>query len=88
MSVLLAGGRADRTRFLALKATASQKRFDLVFFWSLDRFSREGVRATLRHLEELEAWGVDRATVDNLTPRATRGVVMFSSKLVNSASSG
>ena len=28
-------------------------------FWSLDRFSREGVSATLNHLERLTAAGVN-----------------------------
>ena len=34
------------------------RKFDLVLFWSLDRFSREGVFATLNHLERLTSYGV------------------------------
>jgi DNA invertase Pin-like site-specific DNA recombinase len=30
----------------------------LVLFWALDRFSREGVSATLKHLETLTSYGV------------------------------
>jgi DNA invertase Pin-like site-specific DNA recombinase len=30
-----------------------------VLFWSLDRFSREGVRETLNHLERLTSYGVN-----------------------------
>ncbi len=52
------GSRGDRRGFHALMAAASQHRFDLVLFWSLDRFSREGVATTLRHLQLLESWGV------------------------------
>jgi DNA invertase Pin-like site-specific DNA recombinase len=37
---------------------ARRRRFDLVLFWSLDRFSREGVLATLGYLEQLTAAGV------------------------------
>jgi DNA invertase Pin-like site-specific DNA recombinase len=37
---------------------ASQKRFDLLLFWKLDRLSREGVRKTLRYLELLDSYGV------------------------------
>ena len=37
---------------------ASRGKFDLVLFWSLDRFSREGVLETLNHLRRLEAAGV------------------------------
>jgi hypothetical protein len=29
---------------------ASRREFELVLFWSLDRFSREGVLETLQHL--------------------------------------
>ena len=36
----------------------NQRKFDLVLFWSLDRFSREGVLPTLQHLNQLESWGV------------------------------
>jgi len=32
--------------------------FDLVLFWSLDRFSREGVLPKLRQLELLTSYGV------------------------------
>ena len=37
---------------------ASRAQFDIVLFWSLDRFSREGVLETLRYLERLTAAGV------------------------------
>jgi DNA invertase Pin-like site-specific DNA recombinase len=39
-------------------ADASQRKFDLVLFWSLDRFSREGVLETLNHLQRLLQYGV------------------------------
>ncbi|MDD2710122.1 MAG: recombinase family protein [Verrucomicrobiae bacterium] len=52
------GGRSDRKEFQKLMAAAAQHRFDLVLFWSLDRFSREGVARTLHYLQLLEAWGV------------------------------
>src|SRR5207248_6058253 len=37
---------------------ASQKKFDVLLFWKLDRLSREGVRKTLRYLEQLDSYGV------------------------------
>jgi DNA invertase Pin-like site-specific DNA recombinase len=52
------GGTANRTQFQQLFADAHQRKFDLVLFWSLDRFSREGVLPTLQHLNQLESWGV------------------------------
>jgi hypothetical protein len=39
-------------------AAASRQEFDLVLFWSLDRFSREGVLETLQHLQRLTSFGV------------------------------
>jgi DNA invertase Pin-like site-specific DNA recombinase len=49
------GGISKRPHFQRLFADARTGRFDLVLFWSLDRFSREGVLATLNHLERLTA---------------------------------
>src|ERR1700761_4214931 len=53
------GKHSDREQFQKLFADASQRRFDMVLFWSLDRFSREGVRETLNHLERLNSYGVN-----------------------------
>jgi DNA invertase Pin-like site-specific DNA recombinase len=53
------GGKADRTEFKALLLEAYQHKFDLVVFWRLDRFSREGALATLRYLKELKDHGVN-----------------------------
>src|SRR5690242_19279279 len=49
---------ADRPQFKALMAAASRHEFYLVLFWSLDRFSREGVLETLQHLQTLTSYGV------------------------------
>lgn len=53
------GGKADRTAFQQLLLEAYQHKFDLVVFWRLDRFSREGALATLRYLKELKDHGVN-----------------------------
>ena len=53
------GKSAERPAFRRLFANASRRQFDLVLFWSLDRFSREGVLETLQHLQRLNAYGVD-----------------------------
>jgi DNA invertase Pin-like site-specific DNA recombinase len=52
---------------------ASKRKFDLVLFWALDRFSREGVTETLNHLQRLSGWGVgwrsyQEAYVDSCGP--------------------
>jgi DNA invertase Pin-like site-specific DNA recombinase len=53
------GKSADRPQFQKLFEDASKRKFDLVLFWALDRFSREGTLATLQHLEKLSNWGVN-----------------------------
>ena len=55
----VSGKTADRRpHFQAMLAAAARREFDLVLFWSLDRFSREGVLPTLKHLEVLTSYGV------------------------------
>jgi DNA invertase Pin-like site-specific DNA recombinase len=53
------GGKAERSEFKELLLEAYQHKFDLVVFWRLDRFSREGALATLRYLKELKDLGVN-----------------------------
>ncbi len=52
------GKHGDREQFQAMFAAASRREFDTVLFWSLDRFSREGVYETLQHLQRLTTYGV------------------------------
>ena len=52
------GKHSDREQFQKMFTDASQRKVDSVLFWSLDRFSREGVRETLNHLEVLSSYGV------------------------------
>jgi DNA invertase Pin-like site-specific DNA recombinase len=52
------GGHSRRPHFQRMFADARARKFDLVLFWSLDRLSREGVSATLGHLERLTGYGV------------------------------
>jgi DNA invertase Pin-like site-specific DNA recombinase len=54
----VSGKTHKRTEFQAMLAAASRHEFDLVLFWSLDRFSREGVLPTLKHLEVITSYGV------------------------------
>lgn len=55
----VSGGKSDRTQFKQLLLEAYQKKFDLVVFWRLDRFSREGALPTLKYLKELRDHGVN-----------------------------
>src|SRR3954453_14972775 len=52
------GKTADRPQFKRMFEDAAKRRFDLVLFWSLGRFTREGVLETLNHLQRLSASGV------------------------------
>jgi DNA invertase Pin-like site-specific DNA recombinase len=52
------GSKSDRPEFQRMFRDASKRKFDLVLFWALDRLSREGVLATLQHLNRLESYGV------------------------------
>ena len=48
----------NREQFQRMFQDASQRKFDVLLFWSLDRLSREGVLATLQHLQRLTSYGV------------------------------
>jgi DNA invertase Pin-like site-specific DNA recombinase len=51
-------GRKERPQFQQMLADASQRKFDLLLYWSLDRLSREGIVKTIGYLEQLRGWGV------------------------------
>ncbi|MEP0873165.1 recombinase family protein [Trichocoleus desertorum AS-A10] len=36
---------------------AAKRKFDVLLFWSLDRFSREGIRKTVAYLQQLSNLG-------------------------------
>ena len=52
------GAKSDRTEFRQMLRDASTRRWDVLLFWALDRFTREGTLATLKYLEQLEGYGV------------------------------
>jgi DNA invertase Pin-like site-specific DNA recombinase len=51
-------GKKARPRFDACLLAASQRKFDILLFWALDRLSREGIVKTIGYLEQLQQWGV------------------------------
>jgi DNA invertase Pin-like site-specific DNA recombinase len=51
-------GADRRKQFAALFDDAAKRKFDLVLFWALDRFSREGMAQTIAHLQRLVSYGV------------------------------
>jgi DNA invertase Pin-like site-specific DNA recombinase len=52
------GSTNDRPAFQTMFKEASQRKFDVLLFWALDRLSREGVLETLQHLNRLTSYGV------------------------------
>lgn len=51
-------GKRERGEFSRLFEDAARRKFDLLLFWSLDRFSREGIRKTINYLQQLDGYGV------------------------------
>jgi DNA invertase Pin-like site-specific DNA recombinase len=52
------GSKSDRPQFLAMMHAASKRQFDILLFWSVDRFSREGIVPVLTNLKRLSSYGV------------------------------
>jgi len=52
------GRTSEREAFQRLFEHAYHGRFEMVLFWALDRFSREGATDTLQHLRKLSSYGV------------------------------
>ena len=50
-------GAEKRKALAALFEDAAKRKFDLVLFWALDRFSREGMAQTIVHLQRLTSYG-------------------------------
>jgi DNA invertase Pin-like site-specific DNA recombinase len=51
-------GSDKRKQFAALFEEASRRKFDLVLFWVLDQFSREGMVPTINYLQRLDSYGI------------------------------
>ena len=52
------GAKADRPAFRQMLDAASRREFDILLFWSFDRFSREGIVPVLTALKRLSDYGV------------------------------
>ena len=51
-------GRKKREAFDRMFEAAEERGFDVLVFWSLDRFSREGIHKTISYLQQLDALGI------------------------------
>ena len=52
------GAKANRPQFIAMFEAAYRREFDMLLFWALDRFTREGTLQTLNYLQKLTDYGV------------------------------
>jgi DNA invertase Pin-like site-specific DNA recombinase len=52
------GKRSARANFKRMMLDASKRKFDFVLFWAMDRFSREGIEATLAYIRQLDTYKV------------------------------
>ena len=55
---VISGAKEKRPAFDEMFKDAHQLKFNMVLFWSLDRFSRAGLRHTINKLYELENLGI------------------------------
>ena len=60
VSDVASGGKSanERSGLKKVLAMARQRKYDVLLFWSLDRFSREGSRKTLEYLSKLDDFQV------------------------------
>ncbi len=55
---IISGAAANRQEFNKMLSDASKRKFDMLLFYALDRFSRAGTRETIRYLQMLDDYGV------------------------------
>jgi DNA invertase Pin-like site-specific DNA recombinase len=55
---IVSGAAANRIEFNKMLSDASKRKFDMLLFYALDRFSRAGTRETIHYLQMLDDYGV------------------------------
>lgn len=55
---IISGGSPNRPEFNHMMQDASKRKFDMLLFFALDRFTREGTRKTIQYLQMLDDYGV------------------------------
>ena len=55
---VMSGGSPNRPEFNRMMHDASKRKYDLLFFFALDRLTREGTRKTIQYLQMLDDYGV------------------------------
>jgi len=54
----ISGGNTKRPEFHRMLNDARIKQFDIIYIWSLDRFSRESITNTLSYIKRLQKYNV------------------------------
>jgi DNA invertase Pin-like site-specific DNA recombinase len=55
---IISGTAVNRQEFNNMLSDASKRKFDMLLFYALDRFSRAGTRETIHYLQMLDDYGV------------------------------
>ncbi len=55
---VISGGVSNKPEFTRMMNDASKRKFDMVLFYALDRFTREGTRKTIYYLQLLDDYGI------------------------------
>jgi len=55
---IISGAAANRQESYKMLSDASRRKFDMLLFYALDRFSRAGTRETIHYLQMLDDYGV------------------------------
>lgn len=55
---IVSGGSSNRPEFNRMMKDAAKRNFDMLFFYALDRLTREGTRKTIHYLQMLDDYGV------------------------------
>lgn len=55
---IISGAAVNRQEFNRMLSDASKRKFDMLLFYALDRFSRAGTRDTIRYLQMLDDYRV------------------------------
>jgi DNA invertase Pin-like site-specific DNA recombinase len=55
---VISGASTNRPEFNRMMKDASKRKFDMLFFYALDRLTREGTRQTIHYLQMLDDYGV------------------------------
>lgn len=55
---IVSGASNNKPEFNRMMIDASKRKFDMLLFFALDRFTREGTRQTINYLQRLDDFGV------------------------------